>query len=137
MQTKISVIITIYNNEKRIEHCVKSVMAQSYSNIEIILIDDGSSDFSVSFCDDIRKKDRRIILVHQIHQGRLYSQLEGLRISSGEYVLFVDGNDFVSTRLIENLYESCEKRQAPISVAAIGVVGNDGCIFKSDGRDMY
>ncbi len=92
---KISFIVPIYNVEKYIYQCVRSIMDQSYHNIEIILVNDGSPDKSGKIIDRLAKTDERIKVVHQKNAGVSAARNAGLAAAVGEYVLFIDGDDYV------------------------------------------
>lgn len=101
---KVSVIIPVFKAEKMLVRCVDSVLQQSYENIEIILIDDGSPDNCGKICNAYQKKDTRIKVIHQENQGVSAARNAGLNIASGEYILFVDSDDAIHKDLvIENL----------------------------------
>ena len=92
---KFSVIIPAYNCEKTISKCLKSILDQSYKNIEIIIIDDGSSDNTFKICSDFKNKDNRIILKTQKNKGVSCARNEGLAIATGEYISFIDSDDYL------------------------------------------
>lgn len=92
----LSIIIPVYNVESYLDRCVQSIISQSYKNIELILIDDGSTDSSSAFCDDLARKDTRIIVVHKENGGVSSARNVGLEIAKGEYITFVDPDDFIS-----------------------------------------
>ncbi len=95
-QPLISIIVPIYNVEPFLEECINSLISQSYSNLEIILIDDGSTDNCPCICDRYREKDSRIIVVHKENGGLVSARKAGIIVANGEYVSFVDGDDFVA-----------------------------------------
>lgn len=92
-EIKVSVIIPVYNVETYISKCISSVIEQNYKNIEIILIDDGSQDSSGKILDEYEKKDDRITVIHQKNKGVSAARNRGLELASGDYVVFVDGDD--------------------------------------------
>ena len=102
----ISIIIPVYNVEKYLKRCLESVIAQTYSNIEIILIDDGSSDKSSQICDAFKGNDSRIIVIQQKNKGVALSRNIGIEKASGLYVTFVDSDDYISPIYIEQLYKT-------------------------------
>ena len=93
---KISVIVPVYNVEKYVKRCIDSIVNQSYENLEIILIDDGSTDLSHQICDDLAKKDSRIIVVHKENGGLSSARNTGLDIATGDYIYFIDSDDWVA-----------------------------------------
>lgn len=114
-KNKISIIIPIYNIEKYIHRCVDSVIAQSYKNIEIILVDDGSTDSSAEICDKYKQKDERIIVIHKKNGGLSDARNAGIKASSGDYLFFLDGDDYISTDCIYELFKTLNDNHADIS----------------------
>lgn len=102
----LSVIIPVYNVEKYLEQCINSVISQTYSNIEVILINDGSTDASGKICDYYAKIDKRVKVFHQDNQGVVKARNVGIRNSNGEYITFVDADDWID----EDMYEQMLKR---------------------------
>jgi len=98
---KVSVIIPVYNAEKYLSICVGSVLAQTLQDIEIILVDDGSTDGSSILCDELAMKDFRIRVIHKNNEGLGMARNSGLEIAKGEYVTFVDSDDYIATNLLE------------------------------------
>ena len=105
MKPLISVIVAVYNVEKYLSRCIESVLKQTYSNLEIILVDDGSKDFCGKICDDYALKDSRIKVIHKENGGISSARNAGLKVYRGEYLMFVDSDDFLSTDAIEILYK--------------------------------
>ena len=104
MNDLISVIVPIYKVEKYINKCVNSIMAQTYKNIEIILIDDGSPDKCGDICDEFEKKDLRIKVIHKENGGQGSARNAGLDVAKGLYVVFVDSDDYIPEDAIEKMY---------------------------------
>lgn len=102
----ISVIIPVYNSEKYLDDCIRSVVNQTYENIEIILVDDGSTDGSSEKCDIWAETDPRIKAVHKINGGASSARNVGINVSKGEYLSFVDSDDYISENMIEGLYKA-------------------------------
>lgn len=102
---KVSIIIPVYNVEDYLSQCLDSVINQTYKNIEIILIDDGSSDLSGKICDEYARKDKRIAVYHNTNHGVSYSRNYGIKVSIGEYILFVDSDDYIERNYVETLME--------------------------------
>lgn len=94
MSYLVSIIIPIYNIEKYIEECVNSVLTQSYENIEIILVDDGSKDKSPIICDNLCKKDNRVQVIHKKNGGLSSARNAGIKVAKGDYIAFIDGDDY-------------------------------------------
>lgn len=116
IKEKISIIIPVYNLEKYISKCIESVIYQSYNNLEIIIINDGSTDTSGNICDCYAKKDNRIIVINQNNQGLSMARNNGLEIATGKYIGFVDGDDWIEFDMFELLYENLYSYNADISI---------------------
>lgn len=101
----ISVVVPVYGAEEYLDKCVGSITAQTYKNIEIILVDDGSKDRSGEMCDEYAASDNRIKVIHKENGGLMSAWMEGTRNSSGEYLCFVDSDDWVDTDMIEKMSE--------------------------------
>lgn len=114
MKPKVSVIVPIYNGERYLHRCINSIINQSLKEIEIILVDDESSDNCPSLCEEYAEKDERIIVIHKKNEGVGYARNSGLNIARGEYVGFVDFDDYVSSDMFEKLYTSAQKNNADI-----------------------
>lgn len=116
MSDLITVIIPIYNVGTYVEATIKSLLAQSYKNIEIILVDDGSTDDSGGVCDKYAERDKRIKVIHKANGGVSSARNVGLEEAKGEYVAFVDGDDIVSADYIKSLYEMLKENDVDMSV---------------------
>lgn len=112
----ISVIVPVYNVEKYLDQCIESVINQSYTNIEIILVDDGSTDNSGILIDEWRKKDDRISVLHQNNSGLSAARNAGYKMSKGQYIMFVDSDDFLDLQMIEKMYSAIKDESAQISI---------------------
>ncbi|MCR8685715.1 glycosyltransferase family 2 protein, partial [Campylobacter ureolyticus] len=95
--------VPVYNVEKYLKKCIQSIINQTYKNLEIILVDDGSSDNSGKICDEFAQKDNRIKVIHKTNGGLSDARNAGLDGMSGEWVSFVDSDDFISPYYVENL----------------------------------
>lgn len=104
---KVSVIVPIYNVEQYLRECLDSIMAQTYKNIEIILINDGSLDQSGAIADEYKEKDKRIKLIHKENGGLSDARNQGMREATGEYTMFVDSDDWLNTSTIETMLNAC------------------------------
>lgn len=115
MYPLISIIVPIYNVEKYLERCLNSLVSQTYENIEIILIDDGSSDHSGTICDSYQQKDERIKVIHQQNLGLSAARNVGIRDCVGKYIGFVDSDDWIDKKMYETLYVAIDRAQAQIA----------------------
>lgn len=120
----IAVIIPVYNAEKTLLDCVRSVLKQTYANLELILVNDGSQDKSGFICDTLATKDLRIQVVHQKNQGVSAARNNGLSQCRGEYVAFIDADDIIPPNYLEALLDALEKNQAQMSVCDVAVITN-------------
>lgn len=110
----ISVVIPVYNVEKYLQRCVTSVTEQSYSNLEIILVDDGSVDKSGAICDDFAKKDKRIRVIHKENEGLGLTRNVGIKAATGNYICFIDSDDYIAREYIETIYSDLKKSSADV-----------------------
>ena len=105
----VSIIVPVYNIRSYLPHCVKSLLGQTYGDIEIILVDDGSTDGSDKLCDSLAASDRRIFAIHKPNGGLSDARNAGLDRARGQWVLFVDGDDYLAPRAVELLMKEAEK----------------------------
>lgn len=101
----ISIIVPIYNVENYVNKCIQSLVSQTYSHLEILLIDDGSTDHSGEICEKWAKQDRRIQVLHQKNSGPSKARNVGLQMAKGKWISFVDSDDYVAPQYIEKLYQ--------------------------------
>ena len=113
----ISIIVPIYMIERYVGACIESILKQTYDNLDIILVDDGSKDKCSSICDLYAKKDNRIQVVHKANGGLVSARKAGIRCSKGDYISYVDGDDWIEETFIESLYKEAEKSKADIVCA--------------------
>lgn len=123
----ISVIVPIYKVERYICKCVDSILQQTYTNLEIILVDDGSPDNSPQICDEYVEADSRVRVIHKKNGGLSSARNVGLDVASGEYIAFVDGDDYIHPEMLENLYYALEDTGADISACNLQYVDGGGC----------
>ncbi len=116
MEKKVSIIVPIYNTEKYLERSIDSIIAQSHKNLEIILINDGSSDKSIEICKEYQKKDKRIVVIDKEHTGVSDSRNIGIMKATGDYIGFVDSDDYIEADMFKILVEAAEKHGADISM---------------------
>lgn len=115
----ISIIIPVYKVEKYLEECVISVCSQSYENLEIILVDDGSPDQCPHLCDELAKKDERIKVIHKKNGGLSSARNAGLDIASGDYIMFTDSDDFIDRSMVEDLLTLLERTNSDIACCEV------------------
>lgn len=127
---EISVIIPVYNVEKQIERCIDSVLAQSYGEFEIILVDDGSTDLSGEICDSYAQKDSRIKVIHKNNGGVSSARNLGISHAKGEYIHFIDGDDWIDSGLFHDIYEQIEGSRADIIFFGFKYEDEDGNLIK-------
>lgn len=111
-EEKISVIVPVYRVEAYLPRCLDSILSQSYSNLEIILVDDGSPDRSGEICDEYARRDKRIRVIHQANQGVSAARNAGLVAATGDWIGFVDGDDWIDPGMYEYLHELAENYQS-------------------------
>lgn len=115
MSSLISIIVPIYNTEKYLRRCVNSILAQTYKKLEVILIDDGSSDRSGNICDEYAAFDNRVKVLHIQNGGLSNARNQGLNLAKGEYIGFVDSDDYIHERTIEILYHNLVETKSDLS----------------------
>lgn len=145
MKDLISLIIPIYNVEIYLDDCIKSVINQTYKHLEIILVDDGSPDNCPEMCDEWAKKDSRIRVIHKVNGGLSDARNAGLNIASGEYIAFVDSDDWILPNMYEKMLYTMKHERADICACNIRscysdheevwgceeyIVGNSDCILE-------
>lgn len=113
----ISVIVPVYNVEKYIEHCIDSILNQTFSDFELILVNDGSVDCSGEICDRFAQNDKRILVIHKENGGQNSAIKAGLKKATGEYVCFVDSDDWLEENALEVLYDCIQSNGADLSVS--------------------
>ena len=114
----ISIIVPVYNVKNYLEKCLQSICGQTYKNLEIILIDDGSSDGSGELCDLFAQRDGRIKVIHQANAGQSAARNRGLAVAQGEFLGFVDSDDWIEPDMYEFLYHLLKENGADISICS-------------------
>ena len=112
----ISIIVPVYNAEAYMARCIDSLLAQTYQNFEIIMIDDGSTDSSGAICDEYAQKDNRIVVVHQANSGVTAARQRGVDIAQGEYSIHADPDDWVEPSMLEELYAKARESEADVTI---------------------
>lgn len=125
MSELISVIVPIYNVEKYLARCVESIRRQTYSNLEIILVDDGSPDACPQMCDQFASADARIKVIHKPNGGLSDARNAGIEAASGRYIGFVDSDDYIHPQMYMELWKSLKAEEADIAVCGVKKVFND------------
>ena len=112
----ISVIVPVYNVEKYLDRCVKSILNQTFTDFELLLLDDGSTDFSGNICDKYAEKDSRIIVKHKKNQGVSATRNLGIDIAKGKYIVFIDSDDWIEIDYLEKMYLKIEEMKVPLLI---------------------
>ena len=120
----VSIIVPVYNAEKYVEKCVQSLIGQTYKNIEIVLIDDGSKDTSGMICDNLARKYSNVIVRHQENRGCSGARNAGYKLTQGEYFMFVDSDDSLSAEIVEELVEVSIRNNADVVLGTMNRAGN-------------
>ena len=101
----ISIIVPIYNIAEYLPQCIESLLHQSFSDLEIILVDDGSTDGSFAICEHYRSQDRRIVVIHKKNGGLVSARKVGIKVARGQYIAYVDGDDWIEPDMYEQMYQ--------------------------------
>lgn len=127
----ISIIIPVYKVEKYLEKCIQSVINQTYENLQIILVDDGSPDNCGKICDEYAKKDHRIEVIHKSNGGLSDARNKGLEIAKGEYIGFVDSDDYIESDMYEVLYNLLKQYNVDVSICNFYTVSQGKIAIKN------
>lgn len=130
----ISVIVPVYNMEQYLERCVNSIVDQTYRNLEIILVDDGSTDRSPRMCDEYAAKDGRIKVVHKVNGGLSDARNAGLQVATGTYIGYVDSDDWIEPQMYQRMYEACIEHQAQVAVCRYAKIYRDHVDREGNGQ---
>lgn len=122
---KVSVVIPVYNTEEYLKECVDSLTSQTMSEIEIILVDDGSSEKCAELCDSLARNDERIVVIHKENQGQGIARNAGMAVARGEYIGFVDSDDFVDVNMYQALYTAAKNNDADVVMSGVTFVGGN------------
>lgn len=125
MEALVSVIIPIYNTEQYLKRCVESVLVQTYQNLQVILVDDGSPDKCPNLCDMYAESDSRIIVIHKENGGQSSARNAGIEIATGDYITFLDSDDYLHSEFISRMVFAKEKSNVDIVQCEIKSVLND------------
>lgn len=126
-----SIVLSIYNVEKYLDRCIKSILDQSFGEFQLILVDDGSTDSSPQICERWKKQDERIEVIHKENAGLGYARNTGLDAARGKYILFIDSDDYVLPCMLEKIWESLNKEKTEAIFYGFQRIDNNGkCVFK-------
>ncbi len=129
MNEKISIIIPVFKVEEYLPKCIESIIGQTYTNLEIILVDDGSPDKCGAICDEYAKKDSRIRVIHKENAGVAMARNDGIEIATGDYISFIDSDDWIAENAYEVLYNGLKEHDAECSVGGcVTVLEKDGVL---------
>lgn len=133
---KVSVIIPVYNVEKYIKICIESVLVQTYALIEVILVDDGSTDGCPAICDAYAKCDDRVQVIHKKNGGLSDARNAGIRVATGEYIMFVDSDDYIAPNMVEKLYEKAKENDADMVLCQFSIIDEAGEELQRNARPI-
>lgn len=134
---RISVIVPIYNVEQYLVRCIESIVNQTYKNLEIILIDDGSPDNCGKICDEYSKMDKRIKVIHQINKGLAETRNVGIEAATSELIVFIDSDDYISLDMIEKLYTYMINENAQIAACGHIQIYDSGNRERNCKKDIH
>ena len=124
-QPKVSIIVPVYNTEKYLKQCIDSITAQTLEDIEIIVVDDGSKAECAALCDELARKDSRIKVIHKVNGGLGFARNSGMEVACGEYVGFIDSDDYIRPEMYESLYAAAVGHDADLVVSGLSFVGGN------------
>ena len=127
----ISVVVPVYNVEKYLNRCVRSIVDQSYRNLQIILVDDGSTDTCPEICDAWAKKDHRITVIHKENAGLGMARNTGIEHATGKYICFIDSDDFIDHKILEKAYLLAEEKVSDLTIFGLASADDTGRVQKT------
>lgn len=136
----ISIIVPIYNVEKYLDRCIDSIINQTYSNIDIILVDDGSTDNCPKICDSWSKKDKRVRVVHQKNKGAAVAKNIGLKEALGDLIAFCDADDYLHVDMLQVMCDCMNQTKSDIVICGVNWVTESGSVIRvenSDNTELY
>lgn len=135
IEKMISVIVPVYNVEKYLEQCIDSLLSQTYQNFEIILVDDGSTDSSGKICDIYEENNENIKVIHKKNEGLGFARNTGLLYATGEYVTFIDSDDYADKYLLEDLYNGILETDVDVCIGGFKKVADSGQMLYEEKYD--
>lgn len=135
---KLSVIVPVYKVEKYLRRCIDSILEQNYRDIELILVDDGSPDRCPEMCDQYQKKDKRVRVIHQKNSGVAVARNAGMRMATGDYITFVDSDDYIDREMYVSMFEIIEQYQCDVVMCdCVKEFGTHKELYTHDIRSGY
>ncbi|MED3912664.1 glycosyltransferase family 2 protein [Peribacillus simplex] len=136
--SKVSVIVPVYNAEKYLDKCIKSILNQTFYDIELLLVNDGSKDGSLSICKKYQMKDSRVKIINKENEGSIPTRKAGIEASTSPLITFVDADDWIDKQLVEILYQESTKSHVDITVCNMyKVLGNKNIIKRENNRHYF
>lgn len=129
-QDLVSIIVPVYNVERYLNRCIDSIVRQSYSNLEIILVDDGSTDNSSDICEEWKIKDNRITVIHKVNAGLGYARNTGLDYANGKFVFFVDSDDYIDINMVGDCIENASIYKSDVVLFGFNYADSNGRILR-------
>ena len=126
MSTEISVIVPVYGVEKYLPACIESILNQTFTDFELILVDDGSPDRCPAICDEAAERDARVRVIHQANQGLSAARNAGIEAARGEWLVFVDSDDYIAPHFCEKLYQTAQRTDADCVMCSVQNVDESG-----------
>lgn len=133
----VSIIVPVYNKETSLNKCIESLTNQTYQNIEIILVNDGSTDDSGKICDALAAREKRVKTIHKVNGGVSSARNAGLDAAQGEYVQFVDSDDWIESDFTQRMVEEIEKYDAELVISGFTFIENEGVSLKKLEPEIY
>ncbi len=132
----VSIVVPVYNAERFLEECIHSILAQTYTNIELLLVDDGSTDSSVEICKKFADSDKRVCYFESAHEGVSVARNKGIEQAKGKYICFVDSDDLLESDFVETLYSEIQKNEVEIVFCNYQYLYSDKKIKKNSRIDV-
>ena len=137
-KVKLSVIVPVFNVERYLDECISSILLQSFKDLELILVDDGSTDSSLSICNEYKRKDPRVKILHQENGGQIKATFAGYSISSGEYIGFVDSDDYILPGMYEKMMKKAKEDGSDIvACSAYRIHGRKKIILGNNAQEGF
>jgi glycosyltransferase involved in cell wall biosynthesis len=134
---KVSIVIPIYNAEKTLDKCIKSVLRQTFKDFELILVNDGSKDDSLKICKKYQATDQRVIIVNEANEGCIAARMKGVKAANCEYLMFVDSDDWVDRKAVEIIYNEAMAGSVDVTVCNMYKVLGNGLFVRKKNRSLY